>query len=144
MTHDHEEAFAVADRMALMRDGGLVQAGTPAEVWAAPADADAAGFLGYAAVLDGERAGVVLAAAGVDRRGQVALRRSALRVTPDGALSGRVVSARATPEATRLVVDVTGVGQIGAVAGGTGPAPGPGEEVRLSVDASRVAVIPLD
>ena len=36
VTHDHEEAFAVADRMALMRAGRLVQQGTPAEVWAAP------------------------------------------------------------------------------------------------------------
>ena len=57
VTHDHEEAFAVADRMALMRGGRLVQQGTPAEVWAAPADADAAGFLGYAAVLDGSGRG---------------------------------------------------------------------------------------
>lgn len=142
VTHDHEEAFAVADRMALMRAGRLVQHGTPAEVWAAPADAEAAGFLGYATVLDGERAGVVLTAAGVHGHGQVAMRRSALRVDPAGALAGRVVSARATPEATRLVVDVVGVGEVAAVA--SAPAPGPGEEVRLAVDVARLAVIPLD
>jgi thiamine transport system ATP-binding protein len=142
VTHDHEEAFAVADRMALMRGGRLVQQGTPAEVWAAPADADAAGFLGYAAVLDGAAADAVLAAAGVDTRGQVALRRSALRVDPAGTLSGRVLAARATPEASRLLVDVTGVGELAAVA--AAPAPGPGEQVRLAVDRARLAVIPLD
>ena len=39
VTHDHEEAFAVADRMAVMRDGRLVQHGTLDEVWGHPADA---------------------------------------------------------------------------------------------------------
>ena len=142
VTHDHEEAFAVADRMALMRGGRLVQQGTPAEVWAAPADADAAGFLGYAAVLDGAAADAVLTAAGMDRNGQVALRRSALRVDPAGQLTGRVLAARATPEATRLLVDVTGVGELAAVA--AAPAPGPGEAVSLAVDPARLAVIPVD
>jgi len=142
VTHDHEEAFAVADRMALMRAGRVVQQGSPADVWAAPVDADAADFLGYAAVLDGAPAAAVLAAAGLERRGQVALRRSALRVAADGPLSGRVLAARATPEASRLVVDVAGVGELGAVA--AAPAPGPGEQVRLAVDPARLAVIPVD
>ena len=142
VTHDHEEAFAVADRMALMRAGRVVQQGSPADVWAAPVDADAADFLGYAAVLDGAPAAAVLAAAGLERRGQVALRRSALRVAADGPLSGRVLAVRATPEASRLVVDVAGVGELGAVA--AAPAPGPGEQVRLAVDPARLAVIPVD
>lgn len=47
VTHDHDEAFTVADRVALMRAGRLVQTGTPAEVWAHPVDAQAAQFLGY-------------------------------------------------------------------------------------------------
>ena len=38
VTHDHEEAFAVADRMAVMREGRIVQAGTLEEVWSRPAD----------------------------------------------------------------------------------------------------------
>ena len=41
-----------------------------------------------------------------------------------------------------LLVDVTGVGELAAVA--AAPAPGPGEEVRLAVDAARLAVIPVD
>lgn len=47
VTHDQDEAFTVADRVVLMRSGRLVQTGTPAEVWAAPVDAEAAAFLGY-------------------------------------------------------------------------------------------------
>ena len=53
VTHDHEEAFAVADRMAVMQRGRLVQAGTLSEVWQHPADGDTARFLGYASVLSG-------------------------------------------------------------------------------------------
>ena len=47
VTHDHDEAFTVADRVALMRAGRLVQTGTPAQLWAHPVDAAAAQFLGY-------------------------------------------------------------------------------------------------
>lgn len=47
VTHDQDEAFTVADRIALMRAGRIVQMGTPAEVWSAPVDAEAADFLGY-------------------------------------------------------------------------------------------------
>ena len=54
VTHDHEEAFAVADRMAVMRGGRIVQEGPIAEVWRQPADAETALFLGYARVLSGD------------------------------------------------------------------------------------------
>jgi len=38
VTHDREEAFSVADRIALMRDGSIVQVGTPEELYFAPVD----------------------------------------------------------------------------------------------------------
>ena len=57
VTHDHEEAFAVADRLAVMRDGRVVQEGEIAEVWRAPADPATALFLGYARVLVGDGRG---------------------------------------------------------------------------------------
>ena len=89
VTHDQEEAFAVADRMAVMRAGRVVQAGTLAEVWRAPADAWTARFLGYATVLDGDGA-LALRDVVVDPRSawtQVALRRSAIRLDPAGPLA---------------------------------------------------------
>ena len=64
VTHDQEEAFTVADRMALMRAGRVVGSGTVDEVWRHPADAEAARFLGYATVLEGQAARQVLPAAG--------------------------------------------------------------------------------
>ena len=143
VTHDQEEAFAVADRMAVMRAGRLVQSGSLAEVWNAPVDGQVAGFLGYATVLHGEPARRVLAAGGADAGGDraVALRRSALRYDEQGPVRGTVLSARLTPEVTRLVVLVDGVGEVHAVAS-TDADVLVGHEVGLAVDLTRAAVLP--
>jgi thiamine transport system ATP-binding protein len=141
VTHDHDEAYTVADRLAVMRAGRVVQQGGIAEVWAAPADPETARFLGYAGVLRGPAATRVLAAGGLPAAAAVAVRRSALSVDRDGALAGEVVSARATPDVVRLVVDVDDVGRVDAVARSERH-PGPGERVRLAVDPARLAAIP--
>jgi len=47
VTHDHDEAFALADRVVVMHDGRIAQDGSAAEVWAHPADAFVARFLGW-------------------------------------------------------------------------------------------------
>ncbi len=47
MTHDQEEAFALADRLVMLHDGRVEQVGTPAEVYARPASAWTARFLGF-------------------------------------------------------------------------------------------------
>ncbi len=44
VTHDQEEAFLMADQMALMSDGRLLQVGTPSELYARPANLSAARF----------------------------------------------------------------------------------------------------
>jgi thiamine transport system ATP-binding protein len=54
VTHDHEEAFAIASRVAIMRDGRVVQTGAPAEVWGAPADAWTATFFGFGPIVAAE------------------------------------------------------------------------------------------
>jgi len=60
VTHDQEEALSVADRVAVMRDGEVVQVGSPAEVYAAPADLGVATFVGEANLVPGTaRDGVV-------------------------------------------------------------------------------------
>jgi thiamine transport system ATP-binding protein len=46
VTHDRTEAFTLGDRVAVMREGRIVQIATPDELWAHPRDADAARFLG--------------------------------------------------------------------------------------------------
>ncbi len=142
VTHDHEEAFAVADRMAVMRDGRLVQHGTLEEVWSHPADAWTARFLGYASVVDGPAALHLRRLCEPDAAWTaVALRRSALRVAGDGPLRAVVREARLTPELMRLELDVDGIGPLPGVADRGSDVP-VGAEVRLGLDLSRLAVLP--
>ena len=51
ITHDQEEALSTADLVAVLRDGRIVQVGTPLEVYDVPADLDVARFVGDAVEL---------------------------------------------------------------------------------------------
>ena len=53
VTHDREEAFSLADRIALMRDGVIVQQATPEELYQDPASRWAAEFVGAANFVPG-------------------------------------------------------------------------------------------
>ncbi|MER6566526.1 ABC transporter ATP-binding protein [Streptomyces sp. NPDC001093] len=57
VTHDQGEAFALADRVVVMRDGRIAQSGTPLQVWQRPADAFVARFLGFDNVVPATVAG---------------------------------------------------------------------------------------
>jgi spermidine/putrescine transport system ATP-binding protein len=57
VTHDQEEAFAIADRIALLHDGQIAQIGAPADVFARPASGWVANFLGLGNVLEGRLLG---------------------------------------------------------------------------------------
>jgi len=57
VTHDREDAFSVADRIALMRDGEIVQTGVPEQLYFAPADRWCAEFAGAANLVHGHRDG---------------------------------------------------------------------------------------
>jgi spermidine/putrescine ABC transporter ATP-binding subunit len=51
VTHDQEEAFSIADQVALMNRGKLIQVGTPRELYRQPADRFVAEFVGQSNVL---------------------------------------------------------------------------------------------
>ena len=53
VTHDQEEALSLVDRVAVMREGRIVQVGAPEHVYAQPADRFTASFLGDVNVLSG-------------------------------------------------------------------------------------------
>jgi spermidine/putrescine ABC transporter ATP-binding subunit len=58
VTHDQEEAMALSDRIALLRGGALEQVASPREIYAHPATAYTAQFIGHTNLLRGEvRAG---------------------------------------------------------------------------------------
>jgi len=54
VTHDQEDAFAIADRIAVIRKGKLLQVGTPEDLYARPASLGVASFIGRATILHAE------------------------------------------------------------------------------------------
>jgi ABC-type Fe3+/spermidine/putrescine transport system ATPase subunit len=77
VTHDQLEAMAVGDVIAVMRDGYVVQVGTPREVYENPRDLYVASFFGDANILDPRFAGL-------DSDGLVALRFEDVILNPNG------------------------------------------------------------
>ena len=55
VTHDQDEALSLADQVAVMRAGRLVQADAPYTLYRSPVDADVARFVGGATALPGAR-----------------------------------------------------------------------------------------
>ncbi len=156
VTHDHDEAFAVADRIAVMDLGRLLQAATPAELWHRPSSRRVAEFLGYEAfvpVADAPRALVEALSAGPTGRAPddaavVALGPGSLVRALDGGLVGRVVGAGFRRGLVEAVVDVAGVGEVtvvepsGGYAAASEALPVAGDEVRLRADPAAIAVVP--
>ena len=57
ITHDQDEALSLADRIAVLKDGRLVQYDTPGAIYDRPVDGFVAGFVGRANVLAGTASG---------------------------------------------------------------------------------------
>ncbi len=53
VTHDQEEALSMSDRIAVMRDGRILQEGKPAELYDEPSDRFVAGFIGESNLFEG-------------------------------------------------------------------------------------------
>ncbi|WP_433503268.1 ABC transporter ATP-binding protein [Pseudonocardia halophobica] len=91
VTHDQQEALGVADLVALLRDGRIVQVAPPREIYGTPADVGVGTFLGEAVVLPavarGGCAETVLGAlpvAAADGPGRLLVRPEQLRLRPGG------------------------------------------------------------
>jgi iron(III) transport system ATP-binding protein len=54
VTHDQKEALSTADRIAVMKDGKVVQVGTPQELYRSPVNAFVAEFMGATNLVEGE------------------------------------------------------------------------------------------
>ncbi|GGS13705.1 ABC transporter ATP-binding protein [Actinokineospora fastidiosa] len=144
VTHDHDEAFTLADRVAVMNAGRVNQTGDPAEVWRRPVDEETARFLGCTTFLPGRVANGVLTCefgaiplAAPDGAVHVGLRPTALRPAPAG-VAGKVTGRVHRHDHVRLVVDAGRA--VDAVAEVTN-APSVGDEVTLTLDETGVAII---
>jgi len=95
VTHDQQEALSMADLVAVMRDGRVVQSAAPGELYAHPGDVGVATFVGEAVVLDAEvRAGVARCVLGAlpvrggsavrSAQGRVVIRPEQVQIGPRG------------------------------------------------------------
>ena len=159
VTHDQEEALALADRLVVLRDGVVQQVGTPQQVYAQPVNRHVAGFMGYRNLLhasvtatDGEHVTVTTAGVsltGVNRDG-VTSGDAVVAVRPeDFALVPRSTPARANEvDAEVEIVEYHGREQAveARLPGGqavhlrTDDRLAPGDAVRLRVPVERVLV----
>jgi len=149
VTHDQEEALSLADRVAVMQAGEVLQVGTPAELYTRPARPFVAAFVGDADLLaaesDGTRAitplgTVPIASPAVRGPVQVVVRPENVRLRLDGAGQGSVE--RITYFGHDQVIDVALAGG-GRVRSRTGPGNSlhPGDRVAVQV-VGEVVVFP--
>ena len=126
VTHDQEEAFSIADQVAIMNRGSLIQLGTPRELYRHPADRFVAEFVGLSNIVPVELVAADDAGATIRVFGKVlhsrrppkhpsnspalVLRPEALDLLPEGAegTPARVVTMTYVGPMARYVVAVDG------------------------------------
>jgi iron(III) transport system ATP-binding protein len=152
VTHDQDEALSLADQVAVMRAGRLVQATNPRDLYRTPADPDVARFVGGAAVLPAVVLdGVATSALGrapifgecPDGEAQVLVRPEQVRI--DGSEAGSVearieeISFYGHDAAVRILVLPDGPALVARVPGLDSP--GVGAVVKAGI-AGRVVAFP--
>ncbi len=154
VTHDQEEAFALADRVVVMNAGRVVQVGPPQAIFRQPASRFVAEFLGLTNLLPGtarqtvngpvvETAlGLLPLTSAVSGLVNVLLRPEAARLRGEGtSLRGRVVERVFHGGTCRLTVEVSGV-LLSFDFSSTEDLPGPGQPAHLVLPPEAIQVLP--
>jgi thiamine transport system ATP-binding protein len=147
VTHDHAEAFALADRLVLLDQGRVLQSGAPTDVWQRPATSRVAELLGFTNLVDvtvvGGRAtsawGDLGPAGGPAARALV--RPEAVHLDAGGLLEGTVVAGSFAGARARVRIEVPGAPSLDADL----PAqdlPRIGGRVAVSFDPAGVVLLP--
>ncbi len=95
VTHDRAEAMSFGDRLAIMREGRILQVATPREAYDRPADEYCAAFLGHVNELELDG-------------GRVLFRDEAVRLGAEGGLEGAVLAATYLGGSWRFDLEVAG------------------------------------
>ncbi len=106
VTHDQEEALSLADSVAVLREGKIVQQGAPAELYERPVDEPLARFLGAVNLIDASFEGAVA---------RTALGALELRGEPAANAAGGVVMVRPEQLEVQLMASAAGAGLAGRV-----------------------------
>jgi ABC-type Fe3+/spermidine/putrescine transport system ATPase subunit len=162
VTHDQTEAFAIADRVAVMFAGKIEQVAAPMALYRQPATAEVARFLGMQNLLAGD-----LVSAGDSNRVRTAVGELEI-ITAPGEMDGQEVTVLLRPDSARLVradsaelnrlsgrltsVSFRGRYQIVTIEIGetrlrfelehSEQLPTPGEAVHIAIDPARVQILP--
>ena len=104
VTHDQGEALSMADRVAVFNDGGIVQQGTPHEIYQRPKTRFVADFVGSSNVIAPD----TMSRLGGDRR-WASLRPERIRLSHQGSVPATVTASNFLGAATRLAVEVEGM-----------------------------------
>src|SRR5881628_3752558 len=134
-THDQEEALAMSDRVAVMKDGRVLQVGIPKELYERPRTRFVADFVGTNNLVPGEVQ---------ERRGHQLVVDPALgrlRAIPNGAVAGRCVLA-IRPE--NVAIGATGDGHGNVVRGRISFVSYLGNTLRYDVEARRGQILKAD
>jgi ABC-type Fe3+/spermidine/putrescine transport system ATPase subunit len=107
VTHDQVEAMALADRIAVLREGELLQVGTPQEVYRKPCRAEVANFFGFVNWVEGS----------IAQPGQAETPLGVLSIPPERATQGEQVLLGFRPECLQPLLEATGPAQPNRVRG---------------------------
>lgn len=148
VTHDQNEAMAIADRVAVMSHGRVEQIGSPEELYRNPVSAFVAEFVGSAMRLDGRTDGQTLAVAGgslalpASGDGQaVYVRAEDVRLSDEGPLIGTVATVTFLGSHYRIGINGVVSDTLYAMHAGM-QAPKPGSSVRLAIAPEALMLLP--
>ncbi|HUF48162.1 MAG TPA: ABC transporter ATP-binding protein [Vicinamibacterales bacterium] len=154
VTHDAGEAVRIADRIGLLREGRLVQCGTPDELYARPASVFAARFFGDVNELGGTcRGGSVETPLGSfasphlaeSSAARVCIRPQHVRVSAvSTGIRARVLAANRMGEHGRLLVEVPGLATPISLGAADRSRLSVGDTIHLDLDAAHAIVVPDD
>lgn len=150
VTHDQDEAMAIADRVAVMSQGEVAQIGTPEALYRNPATGFVARFVGDAMPLEGriEHAqlhlpgGALTLPKAADGQ-QVLVRAEDIRIDPQGPVTARVETVTFLGTHYRIALSGAMTGPLFMLHAGFS-APKPGDEVRISIPPEALLVLPKD
>jgi len=108
VTHDQEEALALSDQIAVMRDGRIVQVGDPETLYASPKTAFVASFLGGSNIVLNPAVAQQLTGLEMAKDQAVAIRSEQISLSDEGAFEGEVVSRQFLGMVTELQVSAYG------------------------------------
>jgi iron(III) transport system ATP-binding protein len=166
VTHDQKEALSMADRVALLRDGRIVQLGTPRDLYREPKTRFVAEFLGETNLIHAERIDQATleveagrfhakrlehASVRADTKQiTISIRPEATRIVPlgeAGSLPGRLIETTYLGETAQHLVEVKGcpavkVAEMNPFGSSSRIHPNPGDPVGVVFDAGEI--VPVD